>query len=167
MQRVEKLLNWIFPFVFIVAGFSALFSGMGNLVKGFESYSWERETATIVESRVIQTNRGQSKKASRKYAPIITYSYLINEEEYLSDKVLFGFISSFRLFSSSKVNAKKWTEKYPVGANVNIYVNPDKKSESVILNGAKISSLFLPLLGVILLIIGVFSFRGVKKEKAT
>jgi len=148
MQSTEKLIHKSFPFIFLIFGGIALILGAQNVINGFASANWTTAKAKIVDSRIVQSSKGNSKHSGKKFKPHIEYSYTVENVEYFSERVLFGSTSGLSLFTSSKSDAEQWVQKYPNGSTLNIYYNSNKKSESTIIKGVQVNSFFLPLLGL-------------------
>lgn len=163
MNLKSNILDFLFLIVFVLGGILCIFVGSKNLVDGVSSNEWAWTEGEVVDSKIVQTGRGNSKEAGRKYKPKISYIYNVRGRDHYSDRIVFGTTSRFRFFSSSKSAAESWVRKYPSGSKIKIFYNPSDETESVILNGFRMSSLFLPFLGVLLLFAGIFSKSKGKK----
>jgi len=105
---------------------------------------WDRSVAaeTYVEgSGVVQESRVDSHRGdeSTQYKAVIRYSYEVKGKPYLSDRVSFGSGGS----SSDSSGAHKTQRKYPKGAKVKLWYDPNEPSEAVLEIGSTGMSWFL------------------------
>ena len=88
---------------------------------GEKSIKWPSIKGTIIESFITKYNRGSH--------ATIRYTYSINDISYTSNRVTFY-----------DFNILGWAEKYPKGAEVIVYFDPDFPERSVLEPGANLKA---------------------------
>ncbi|MBI9050111.1 MAG: DUF3592 domain-containing protein [Anaerolineaceae bacterium] len=141
--------------------FGLLFAGTGLflLIRGllqFRSSKASRDWPTI-EGQVTQAmvdmsiDRDEDGSSSRKYAPLVIYTYAILGREYTSDQVAFG--SKWRYTSRAKAESKL---RYQSGEQVIVYYNPENPTQTVLEPGAVGGAWGTLLIGIVFIIVGGF-----------
>jgi hypothetical protein len=97
------------------------------------SGNWQTTSAHILQSKVNKGQRGGPD------SPWIQYSYVVDDQNYASDRIDFG--------EWSHGDVPTFLQSYPVGAEREVYYNPDKPSEAVLIkSGSLLVNLLLCLL---------------------
>ena len=118
--------------VLILVGMIAFNMVALSMMKGWDSKSWSSTNGTIVSSKVKTiTTRSTStsttpRKKRTRYFPEIHYKYQVDGKEYSGDRLAFGFSNR------PKEESKNIVERYPAGAHVPVYYDPDNPEESVL-----------------------------------
>lgn len=125
-----------------------------NLSKGSAS-NWPTTEGQILESKMEKGTSGTGSNRTIQWYPTVKYQYEVDGSTYEGDRIIFG--SSAELLSST-------LDRYPVGATVNVFYNPDNPESAVLQTGSTSSMYLYVVLGPILAIIGtillVFSAHG-------
>lgn len=94
---------------------------------------WPAAIATIVYSQVAsETKQGRDGKETMRYVPVIAYEYTVEETLYRAARLSFGDAARPNLNE-----AKNTTDRYPVGAGIEIRYNPARPADAVIEPGAE------------------------------
>jgi Protein of unknown function (DUF3592) len=80
---------------------------------------WIRIPGAVLESRILNTAEG--------YLPTIRYEY-----NFEGDRHENSMFKSLVTASSSRSSSERVIRRYPAGANVTVYVNPNNPSDSVL-----------------------------------
>ena len=113
-----------------LAGFGLLFFGVAHLRKARASWDWERVPGQILTSSIEKVfDRMEDQQVSKVK---ILYSYSVNGRTYKS--------AQFRLRRSdanvrSFLEAREFSERFPAGSTVEVYVNPLDPADSVLQPG--------------------------------
>ena len=120
--------NILIPLIFVIIGFVLLFIYFRNLAQVRASQTWSTAQGTVIQSWVRKSNSTDSDgSTSSSYHPEIHYLYQIKGDEHQGNKIAFG-----PRVGGSRSRAKKIVEKYPTGANVTVYYQPDKPANAVL-----------------------------------
>lgn len=120
--------NILIPMIFMVIGIVLLFIYFRNLAKVRASQTWSTAQGTVIQSWVRKSNSTDSDgSVSSSYHPEIHYSYQIMGVDYQGNKIAFG-----PKVGGNRSGAEKMVEKYPTGANVTVYYQPDKPANAVL-----------------------------------
>lgn len=141
--------SWIFPFIFTAIGAGLLYFGVLAYQQAKASLDWPRVDGTIVSSE-FQSRRGED---STFYEAEVLYEYTIEGVLHSSNRVAFGSVSS-----SDPSGARQTVNRYPAGATVPVSVNPENSVESVLEPGVSTATYFLPGVGAIFLVVGLFLY---------
>ncbi|WP_456243349.1 DUF3592 domain-containing protein [Thalassotalea algicola] len=110
------------------------------------SYDWVETPSQVVSVNFVRHDDSQGRQDT--YERKVSYKYSYFGQEFLSDRESFGFV---RFFSDPN-------EKYVSKQTINVYVNPNSPSQSVIyrFNGA---TFLMQLLIMLISFGGVYLFR--------
>ncbi len=107
---------WI---LFLVVGVPGVFEMWRTLKSARSESSWGHIPGVVLESRIVNTSEG--------YLPSIRYEY--NFEGDRHENTMFKSMVST---SNSRSPSERVIGRYPVGAKVTVYVNPNNPSDSVL-----------------------------------
>lgn len=128
--------------VLLVAG---LFAQQG----GVASESWPSTTGTITLSKMRSKTSGGGKPSKRvsitTYETEFEYAYTVDGVDYVGSRV-----SPFR-FQGSKESALEAIAKYPKGAEVPVYYNPERPSRSFLEPGFSWPAMIMTGIGAALM----------------
>jgi len=161
--RTPAWIGRIFPFPFLIGGFTLLFLGSREVIDGISSKGWPQAEGVINESRVAVGSRSGKERTS--YSPEINYTYSFQGDTHYSDRILFGSVSFGTLLKSSKRRSDEWVAAYPAGKSVMVAVNPTDPAQSTLVKGMHPTSLFQPAIGLAFLLVGLLAFRPVIMQK--
>jgi len=143
--------NILFPLIFIGIGLLLIFIYFRNLAKVRASQAWPAVQGTVIESWVRRTeSTDDDGSVSYSYYPEIQYQYQVMGSQYQGDKITFGLKSG-----GNRTKAEKAIAKYPTGANVTIYYQPDKPENAVLERSITKGLLFS---GILLILLGIFMY---------
>lgn len=115
--------------IFGLGGIYLIYLGFKNQQKARASQGWLLTTGRIVESSVSQHWSHDSEGGSRlSYSAHIRYEYGVSGQTFISSQVAFGPAPS----SYRSARAQAEANRYPVGAAVTVYYNPDNPQEAVL-----------------------------------
>lgn len=143
----------------IVGGALTIFLGIPMVMNALESKGWPSVEGIITVSE-FTTNRDRD-DGSVTYGASVAYDYTINGISYTGSNVHFG-----QYGTSDPSYGRGIVNRYPVGAQVPVYYNPDDLSVSVLEPGAEWSSFMVAGIGVLFTLVGfIGSFFQFKKYK--
>jgi hypothetical protein len=104
---------------FLVVGVPGVFVMLRMLESARSEPGWIRIPGVVLESRILNTAEG--------YLPTIRYEY-----NFEGDRHENSMFKSMVIASSSRSPSERVVRRYPVGANVTVYVNPKNPSDGVL-----------------------------------
>lgn len=135
-------------FISIIVGMGVFFIGLRTLFFAISSLQWPK-----TEGKILSTTLNAFKfwgEPRTSYNPIVRYKYILDDKEYLSARVYFGY----RIASSFKRRSLKTLKKYNTGDKVNVFYNPEKENMAVIEPGIKFELVFVTVFGLIFILFG-------------
>ncbi|MCH1929913.1 DUF3592 domain-containing protein [Shewanella sp. A25] len=93
-----------------------------NLFLSIKSKKWKKSSSIVTTSSFDRTGNS--------YSPKLIYKYAFNGREFMNDTFTYLGTSSI-----SKSNAIKIAQLYPEGSSMEIWVNPEKPEQSVVIPG--------------------------------
>jgi hypothetical protein len=120
---VAKSVSSWFCWLLVFIGAALMWKGARIVIKSLRARSWPTAMGRVLDSRrrAILDNRG------RTYQAYILYEYSVDGVTRRSDVWRLGAgTSSYTKASASAV------ERYPVGAAVTVFVNPDNPADAVL-----------------------------------
>ena len=145
---------WVMTAIFVVIGLLVVQEAISAL-------TWQQTTATIIDSKVmrqshINTINNHIHTGYTRYDYIVTakYQYTFNNKQYTSSRYAIGTGDTISGPYNEKSEAREWLKnsKYKIGNKINIYLNPNNPSESVISHKLH-WSMFVPFFIAILFMI--------------
>ncbi len=147
----------VLPIGGFVAGLGALLLGIRTSLRARASRSWPRERGIVVSSEV---RRGRSSSGSSGrttstylYRPAIVFEYTIADRRYISDSISFADYSS-----SNSGHAEEIVARYPRGAEVEVYYNPQDPSTAVLERRAGGGGCIFFVVGMMFVVISALFF---------
>lgn len=142
--------NIVIPLIFVIIGLVLLFIYFRSLLKVRASQTWPTAPGTVLQSWVRESRSTDSDGGdSYSYHPEVHYQYQVMGTEYQGSKIAFG------PKVGGRSRAEKTIEKYPAGANVTVYYQPDNPANAVL--ERSISKVTL-VLGIAMFLGGVFIY---------
>lgn len=114
--------------------------GINTIDKAKSSVNWPISTGVITDSFIVTSH----KDGSTLYRAQVLYSYMVNGQEYTSDKM--SFITSS---SGSRNSAEKQLRHFPRGKEVDVHYNPDNHSEATLTPGMQKIYYLFPAVGIL------------------
>jgi hypothetical protein len=112
-----------FLWLFIVLGVVTIGVGANLVFQSIRAKSWPTTVGTI---RTAQIGQHSSSKGGSTYSADISYSYSVGDTRYLGTKVAFGMMSASASYARGVLN------RYPVGAEVQVYYSPTNPGTAVL-----------------------------------
>ena len=139
---IATLVGGIFAFVAVIILGIAVYMRR----RAQASKQWPMVLGQVVSSMITSST---SSEGGTTYSPDIRYAYDIGGQAYSSNRVAFGGFTS----TSNPRDAQKHTDRYPAGAVVQVYYNPNKPQDATLERRAG-SAGFLFAFGGLFLVIG-------------
>ena len=159
----------IFGLIFAVVGIGVAIIGANMLAKANASSSWPSVKGKVIASDVKKSTssrkRGKRRSKSTSYRAIIKYEYTVAETKHVGDQISFGGSST------SMSAAREVANRYPTGAEVDVYYDPEDQEEAVLEAGKSLST-YVPLgVGLVFALLGTLlaghAFLARKKKRFT
>ena len=144
----------IFPAIGIVI---ALFSYNAYATR-MESKTWPTAEGVIVRSEIeahdSTAGSDGSKKTEAVQYPKIAYQYQVGGQSHKNTRIS---------FSSSSGNAQQIVARYPKGKPVQVYYNPDRPKQAVLVPGGTGFNIVPYIFATVFVLLGVFSATRLRK----
>lgn len=147
----------ILGLVFLLLGGIFLAIGLVATKRAKSAQSWPSMPGTVNRSEVVEHEDTDSDGGSTvTYEPVVEYQYSVMGQPFTGKRIAFG---------ANRFNFKKAVEiaaRYPLGARVNVYYNPEKPKDSTLETSASGGKLFvifgavMAAVGLVALIIALF-----------
>ena len=135
---MTRTLGWLL----IGGGVLAVLFPIVSWMRVRASRSWPSVSGRVTESTLdVETHVGKTDS----YMPRIRYEYTIKGQTYESSPLNF-----WGSMGGSRSVAERTTARYPTGAKVTVYYNPEMPSEAVLDRAFSLLVLILPPVGVVL-----------------
>lgn len=135
---MARTLGW----VLIGSGVFAVLFPLVSWMRARASRSWPSVSGRVTESTLDVERRADK---SDSYMPRVRYEYAVKGESYESSQLNF-----WGSIGGSRATAERTTARYPAGAQVTVYYNPETPSEAVLDRAFSPLVLILPPVGVVL-----------------
>jgi hypothetical protein len=148
----------LFFLAFLVVGILLVAGNVRARKRADASQTWPSTTGRILlsEIRISQTRDDDGNLQAPSFYPYVEYDYILNGQVYKSHKLGFG---GHEMFTTHELAAAKLAP-YPVGANVQLFFNPQKPDDSVLERVAPKSKAGL-VVGIIMLALGACGGLGI------
>lgn len=150
--------------IFVLIGLGIAIFGFVTMIQAKESPSWPTTEGVITTSKM---KSWLDDDGDRMYGADIVYDYRVGGSQLTGRNVKFGKVSTNRSSDAEKV-----LQKYPEGAQVEVFYNPDEFEVSVLEPGVHASTWFMPVFGLVFasfgfvfLLVGIFAFKPKPKVK--
>lgn len=120
----------LFFLAFLVVGILLVVGNVRARKRADASQTWPSTAGRILlsEVRISQTRDDDGNLQAPSFYPYVEYDYILNGQAYKSHKLGFG---GHEMFTTHEAAAGKLVS-YPVGANVQLFFNPQKPDDSVL-----------------------------------
>lgn len=133
----------------VLIGIGLFVLAMVSLHRARNSAFWRYTNGRILSAKIEQSERNSSSQGKEtRYTPKISYTYSVNDQEYIS-----GRIKIMTDYSSASINAvREIIQKYRPGSEVIVYYNPAKPKRAVLEKGVSKDIYILLAFSVIILL---------------
>ncbi len=151
MEFLENNLDFIILSLFVIIGISLYVYNVHLLFKGQRTLGWIVASGKIIKSELGVSQSLTKETYENHYRADIEYEYELLGNKFKSNQAYLGD----KVYLSYKDKAEKTLKMFPENKTVNVFVNPDNHSESVLIKGSGGNRVFNILLGLILVLIGI------------
>ncbi|HYL73423.1 MAG TPA: DUF3592 domain-containing protein [Bryobacteraceae bacterium] len=130
--------------VFILVGLLLLGVWFMLRKKAQASLQWPSSRGRVISSDI---NRRQDNDGDWIEEARVVYEYMVGGASLQGHRIAFG--------GSGAGGARKSVERYPTGANVDVYYDPAKPASAVLERSAGGATFVLPLVGGVFAIVGI------------
>lgn len=113
--------------VFGGGGIYLIYLSIKNRQQAAQSQSWPSTAGQVVDARVVEGASGHD-DMSENYVLRVEYEYTVAGTTYRSHQAAFGPRQSHRHYHQAQAQAGR----YPVGAPVTVFYNPDNPQDAVL-----------------------------------
>ena len=154
---IKKVLLSILLAVFGTFGTWLIVRGLGDVSEAAESSGWPTTPGTVLSAEVHTQTSSARHSNSTSYAPVISYSYAVNGENFVGTAITPG-----RMWGSSSAYAA--VRRFSAGSHPAVYYSPAQPGQAVLIPGLHFYN-FAPFLCGLLAftfpaVFGVFSVLG-------
>jgi hypothetical protein len=143
--------NILIPLIFVVIGLVLIYVYFRSLAQVRASEGWSAAQGTVVESWVRRSDTTDNDgSVSSSFYPEVRYQYQVMGSEFQGEKITFGPKGGGNHYAAEKVIAK-----YPSGASVKVYYQPDKPGNAVL--ERSVSGMLL-VFGILFVAAGIFFY---------
>ena len=149
------VLRWIFGGFFALVGLALLAFATATMITASNSRTWPQAQGTMLVSAVdrktstARDGPGRTSSTSTSYMPRVEYRYEVDGEAHTGTRLE---LLERGEGTRAKVAAK--LEKFPQGAKVAVYYDPDDPAQSVLKPGTPDAMGIAFLLGFVALLVG-------------
>jgi Protein of unknown function (DUF3592) len=149
VRVVARIAMTLFGLVFLLGGMAFVVDGGQALVEGLDSNAWPRVRATVVENHLTRTRRSNG-----RYTPHVTYRYAVGPNTY----------NCTRLWIVARdapaAEARALLAPFVPGQKIDVHVNPEMPSASVVTPGADAVVYFWIVLASCIAAVGIVIMRA-------
>lgn len=155
----------IFIILFLVSGFFVSGFGLIGVHDALQCKKWIKVRGHIIDATVGNVSTNLQPVSSDTSVPDIVYEYQYNGQVYFSSSIAYFAASDMSLQSSyyanNEVDVLKFLTQYPVGSDVDVFINPDNPEESVLDTSLQLPVFFPLICGILLIGVAIhFSIFG-------
>lgn len=135
-RKARKIFGITLSCIFMAIGVFFLTLVYNSIKSGMESAKWPFTEGKIIKSEVVKQedlHLGSGHTKTTTYSAKIEYEYSVSSQNYRGGSIKFG--DEYAV----KEEANKYVHKYPLGATVRVYYNPQKADMSVLEPGLKLN----------------------------
>ncbi len=159
--KIEKMAGSL---LFVCGGLFFAVYGYTAYQQGLASENWSKANGTVIKSEIVKRTRttgtGTDRRKVVEHIPQVAYSYKVNGQSYQSSRITFGAIN--------KLNAGNTVQRYAKGKNIEVFFDPQKPDEAVLMPGAD-STLSIVFIGIgsVFMVMGLMTaFKYLKRSQA-
>jgi hypothetical protein len=133
-------------------GIALILYSQNSKKKAGASLQWPGVDGSITDSEVRESvSTDEDGGTSISYYPHVEYTYTVAGQSYTSKQVAFGGVKGY----NDRDRARADLAKYPPGARVQVFYNPQKPREAVLERVAGAGAKTAMIMGIILLVLSV------------
>lgn len=142
-----------------VLGALAFGFGAWGAFNGWQTLTWPRADAVIVDAKLTQHERETRdvERPDRWTTFDVHYLYRVDGKAYLG-----GGIEPYAFNMQNSAGAKKMADAYPVGAKTQVAYNPTNVAEAYLMPGPSSFSLILLAIGVVFWLVALLARRMIR-----
>jgi hypothetical protein len=152
----ENPIHFIFAIIAFV-GFVILIIGLYTYIKSAKTRYWRKVNGEVIES-YIEEMRDSKNPYEKTYRPHVKYRYRVGEDEIEANKIFYGD----KIYSSIKSRSTKILEQYPIGKTIDVFINPYKMDEAILIKGIRKSTIVTIVVGTAVLISGLLAIDNIE-----
>jgi len=152
----------ILPFIFFIVGAAMLVVGIVLALNAHQSIQWPTVEAKIIKSEIYTELPSATNDNKRPiYYPIIEYQYIVDETQYIGNRISFG------RYGSSNINySKNVISLYPINSIQVIHYKKDNPATSVLEPGVHFNTFIVGFFGIAFMIVSIISWYMLVKLPA-
>lgn len=135
----------------IIYGLIIIPVNINNYYIGLNTENWFKTEGIVIESKVII---GSARYSSVR-SPRIIYNYEIKDKKYRGKRVSYA-----NVWTNVSNDVFEFIKLYPAGSRVDVYYNPFKPSQSVLVPGSHWRVFIWSSLGLPILLFGLYVWRN-------
>ena len=139
--------NYIFVGVLFLGGLILLADGLSDLMGALRSRAWPRVDGVVSKSKLVSVSKKQRQEPNWK--PEIHYTFTFNGTPLTGTLVAFGLDG----LAGSRAFATAYVDRYPVGQQVSVCVDPKDPSRSVLEPGLTFKATGSLIIAIVLLVV--------------
>jgi len=121
------LLSIVFMIALIAVGVAFMYTAISGRLKSKSAQHWPTVKGKVLSSEAVEDRfRSATGKATIAYVPDVSYEYVVMGQPFTGKNVIFGE-KAYDYITASRI-----CEKFAVGSTPDVYYNPNKPAESVL-----------------------------------
>ena len=143
------------PWFILLAGLAMLWHASSFLFDATSSSKWPQIEGRIVRAEIdSQSEFTKGSDPRTRYWPEVEYEYQVADQNYRSDNIrLDGMRSGFHI-GDGKKEAEEVLARYPLGATVRVYYDPDDPQRATLEAGASATNVPVLLFAIVCTLLG-------------
>ncbi|MBK9749222.1 MAG: DUF3592 domain-containing protein [Chloroflexi bacterium] len=142
----------ITPFIIIALVFVVMALRAGGKVRA--SKNWPATQGRVLMSYVDRRRSRSGSGTTTAFYPVVVYEYMVNGRRLQGNRVRFGADWG----TSWTGPAQKIVDQYPTGALIEVFYDPERPEEAVLLRTASTSNRIFGCVAVFIIVTVLFSF---------
>jgi hypothetical protein len=131
MRAVSFIIIGVVALPFAFGGLLFTAFGIWQLYEGAKTDKWVGTSGTITETKIIEsTSRDSDGHSSSSFEVKLRYEFIVDGETYEGHRIQFGGLSH-----NSRADARAQEQAYPVGQAVEVFHDPAKPANAVLVRG--------------------------------
>ena len=124
----DTIAGVVFGLFFLAGGFASSIFGALSIYRAYESRGWPGVPGVVVSSKVVRISGSRSRRSGPRRtsrAAAVEYRYVVGDQEHVGRRISFAG-------TPAGDGARDVVRRYPRGADVTVYYDPDDPSSSVL-----------------------------------
>jgi hypothetical protein len=144
---IDWLLMWVLPPILVMWGIGSAWMGFRLLRKAGACRHWPSVRGVILRSELTEA---ASSDEGTLYHAEISYGYEVYGRHYEGTQIILGDYTT-----GDRIRAERRVARYPKGAVVPVYHDPDNAAESILMQGSRDGIVTFLMMGATLVLAGV------------